>query len=54
MFVLLAQGRDRAHVQETLGLSPGTVKTHVGHLYQKPGAHSKQELITMMQHMWDM
>ena len=54
VFVLLAQGRDRAYVQEALSLSPGTVKTHVGHVYQKLGVHSKQELITLVQHMWDM
>lgn len=43
---LLVQGRDRAFIAERLGLSEGTVKTHVQHVYQKLGVHSKQELIS--------
>ncbi len=43
---LLVQGRDRAFIAERLGLSEGTVKTHMQHVYQKLGVHSKQELIS--------
>lgn len=53
VFVLLAQGRDRSYIEHALGVSSGTVKTHIGHVYQKLGVHSKQELITLVQHMWE-
>lgn len=43
---LLVQGRDRAFIAGQLGLSEGTVKTHMQHVYQKLGVHSKQELIS--------
>ncbi len=33
---------------ETLGLSESTVKTHVRHIYEKSGVHSRAELIKLL------
>ena len=32
----------------TLGLSESTVKTHVRHIYEKCGVHSRAELIALL------
>ncbi len=46
---LLAQGRNRKVIAETLVLSENTVKTHISNLYAKAGAHTQQELIDLAQ-----
>lgn len=46
VFVLLAQGRSRAFIQDALSVSEGTVKTHTSRIYQKLGVASKQELLS--------
>lgn len=48
VFMMLAQGRSRAHISKTLVLSEGTVKTHVSHIYSKLGVSSKQEMIDLL------
>lgn len=45
VFMLLAQGRSRAFIQDVLSVSEGTVKTHTSRIYQKPGVAGKQELL---------
>ena len=49
VMVLLAKGRTRARIQEELYLSSGTVATHARHIYQKVGAHGKQELLDVIE-----
>lgn len=46
VFLLLAQGRNRPFIQEELGISDGTVKTHASRIYQKFGVGGKQQLIS--------
>lgn len=46
---LLAQGRSQPYISEALFISKSTVNTHVGHIYEKMGIHSKQELIEIVQ-----
>lgn len=45
---LLAQGRSRAFVRETLYISKGTVDTHAYHAYAKMGVKTKDELIKLV------
>lgn len=42
---LLARGRNNSYIQEELGLTRNTVKSHIKHVYQKLDVHSQQELI---------
>lgn len=44
VLVLLALGRSRSQIKAELYLSLGTVNTHISHIYQKLGIHSKDEL----------
>ncbi|WP_139653516.1 response regulator transcription factor [Raoultibacter phocaeensis] len=48
VFVLLAQGRTRAFIQDELVLSNGTVKTHVSHIYAKMDVHDRQEMMDLV------
>ena len=41
---LLLEGRTRTEIGQTLGLSEGTVRTHVNAVYHKTDVHSKVEL----------
>lgn len=43
----LAKGRTQPYIRDELQLSKSTVSTHVKHIYQKLGVHSKQELIDL-------
>ena len=45
VFALLARGRNSPFIQETLGISYNTARTHVRHIYEKCGFHTQQELI---------
>lgn len=45
VLALLAQGRTQGVIARKLGISEGTVHTHIIHVYQKTGVHSQQELI---------
>ena len=44
---LLAEGNSQKKVAEVLGVSMGTVQSHVKAVYRKLGVHSKQELIDL-------
>lgn len=48
VFVLLAQGRTRAFIQDELVLSSSTVKTHVSHIYAKMDVHDRQEMMDLI------
>ena len=45
----LARGRTEPYIREQLWLSRSTVSTHVKHIYQKLGIHSKQEIISLIE-----
>lgn len=47
IFLLLAQGRSRPYIRDTLVLSKNTVATHIRHIYEKLSIHSQQELIDL-------
>ena len=49
VFALLARGRSRPYIRDTLVLSKNTVATHVKHIYQKLDVHSQQELLDLVQ-----
>ncbi len=49
IFLLLAQGRSRPYIRDSLYLSKNTVATHIRHIYEKLGIHSQQELIDMVE-----
>jgi len=44
---LLAAGVDRVAIARRLGLSPNTVRTHIGHMMTKLQVHSEVELVAM-------
>lgn len=44
---LLAEGNSQKRIAELMGVSIGTVQTHVKAVYRKLGVHSKQELIDL-------
>lgn len=43
--LLLARGRTQPWIAEFLGISESTVGTHVRHIYQKAGVHTRQEFL---------
>lgn len=45
---LLAQGRSRTYIRETLYISKGTVDTHAYHAYAKCGVKTKDELMALI------
>lgn len=47
--VLIARGRDSAHIQEKLFLSRSTVQTHRMHIYRKLDIHNRQELLDIIE-----
>jgi DNA-binding NarL/FixJ family response regulator len=42
---LLARGLSKEQIAERLGLSTGTVRTHMQNLYAKLGLHSRLDLV---------
>lgn len=46
---LLARGRDQKYVERTLVVSASTAKTHIYHVLKKTGAHSRQEVIDIVE-----
>lgn len=48
VFEMLAEGRDRAYIEEKLVISRNTVKAHVKHIYAKLDIHSHQDLIALV------
>ena len=45
VFMLLAQGRSHAFIQDDLGLARGTVNAHVSHIYAKMNVADRQGLL---------
>ena len=46
---LLAHGRSARYVADELGVSFNTVRTHIRHVYEKLGIHSRQDLIDLVE-----
>ncbi len=46
---LLARGRTTVRIEAELGISSNTVNTHVKHVFQKLGVHSRQELLDLLE-----
>lgn len=44
----LAMGHTRAYISNALGIAPGTVKSHIGRIYQKTACHTKEEIIALV------
>lgn len=44
VLALLAQDGPRARVCESLGISDGTARAHISHIYQKLGIHKREQL----------
>ncbi len=53
VFRLWATGHTLKYIQEKLYLSPSTVKTHVRHLYDKTGVHSRSEIVELLDPLAD-
>ena len=53
VFRLWATGHTLKYIQEKLYLSPSTVKTHVRHIYDKTGAHSRSEIVELLDPLAD-
>ncbi len=49
IMILYSKGRSYARLQEELSISRGTVTTHLRHIYQKLGVHSKQEMLDLIE-----
>ncbi len=49
VFLMLAKGRSVPFMAEALFISKGTVKTHVRHIYEKLGIHTKQEMLDLVE-----
>lgn len=47
VLVLLAEGRDGPYIQDALGISRNTFKTHALHIHQKLGVGSQQDIIDL-------
>ena len=46
---MLARGRNRAYIEESLVISRNTVNAHVKHIYNKLNIHSHQDLLDMVE-----
>lgn len=49
----LSKGRSQPYIRDELVLSKNTVATHVKHIYQKLGVHSRQELLDLFESSHD-
>lgn len=47
VFELMAHGRSARYLSDELGISFNTARTHIRHVYEKLGIHSKQDLIDL-------
>lgn len=45
VLVPLVRGRSAASIASALGMSTETARTHIRHIYQKTGIHSREELM---------
>lgn len=53
VFMLLAKGRGTDHIQNKLGISSHTVKTHTYNIYHKMGIGSREELLDAVESALD-
>ena len=49
VFYLLAKGRGTEHIQNKLGISSHTVKTHTYNIYKKLGVKNREELLDLVE-----
>lgn len=49
VLMLVAKGRTTQRIQEELGISAGTVNTHLDHLYKKLDVHDRQQLLDLLE-----
>lgn len=49
IFLLWVTGHGSKYIQESLVISPSTVKTHVRHIYEKCGVHSRAEIMRLLE-----
>lgn len=49
VMVLVAKGRSTPRIREALGLTAGTVNTHLSHVYRKLEVHDRQEVIDLVE-----
>lgn len=54
VFRLWATGHTLKYIQEKLYLSASTVKTHVRHIYDKTGKHSRAEIVELLDPLADL
>lgn len=45
VFALWVRGHTGAYIEKTLFISKSTVKTHIGHIYEKTGTSNREELL---------
>lgn len=48
ILALLVQGKQQGQIAQDLYIAPSTVKTHIKHLYQKRGVHSRKGLCDLV------
>lgn len=48
IFRYLAKGHTRSFISNELEIAPGTVKSHIGHIYHKMGCHTKEDVIALV------
>ena len=49
VFTLAAKGRTTQRIREELGLSTGTVNTHLAHIYKKLDVHDRQQMLDLVE-----
>lgn len=49
VLTLAAKGRTTQRIREELGLSTGTVNTHLAHIYKKLDVHDRQQMLDMLE-----
>jgi DNA-binding CsgD family transcriptional regulator len=48
ILIFLAKGRSNPWIQEELNIAPGTMNTHIMHIYKKLGINNRQALIDLL------
>ena len=49
VFGYLCRGRTAKHIEKELNISYSTVKSHINHIYIKTNVHSQQELMDLVE-----
>ena len=47
----LVRGRSNSSIAATLGVGSETIHTHIRHIYQKTGIHSREELMDTVERL---